>query len=52
MSIFTFSFNVCVPYVVKHQPLPYTLGGTIETFMGVWILNCHIAFAIGAEFQL
>jgi hypothetical protein len=34
------------------QPLPYTLGGRGEIFMGVWISDHHIAFAIGVEFQL
>jgi len=52
MSIFTFSFEVCGPCVVRHQPLPYTLGGKGETFMGVCISNHHIAFVIGAKFQL
>jgi len=28
------------------------LGARGETFMGVWILDCHIAFAIGVEFQM
>jgi hypothetical protein len=50
MSILTFFFEVCGPHVVEHHPLPYTLGGSNETFMGVGILDRHIA--IGAKFQL
>jgi hypothetical protein len=52
MSIFTLSLGVCGPCVVSHQPLSYTLGGRGETFMGVWISDHHIVFAIGAKFQL
>jgi hypothetical protein len=34
------------------QPFPYNLGGMGEIFMGVSILDHHIASAIGVEFQL
>jgi len=52
MSILTFSFEVFGPCVVEHQPLPYTLGGRGETFMGVQISDHYIAFTIIVEFQL
>jgi len=44
---------MCVGLMLfNKQPLPYTLARRGEIFMSVWILDHHITFALGAEFQL